>query len=115
MSSQSKSFNGNYFIVLFKTDLSRFINKLSIRSNLTLLESIAKMLKLSKFIGQSLCDRWLGYFRLFNVFKAFFCKIGDPHLLIHSGIKATKGFSVISNLLGTTRITINYSRANFLL
>ena len=41
----SKSFNGNDFIALFKIGLSSFINKLSLRSNSNLLQSVAKMLK----------------------------------------------------------------------
>ena len=52
-----------------------------------------------------------GYCRLFNVFKAFSCKIGDPHVFSRSGIKVAEGFPIISNLAVTTRIKINYSRA----
>ena len=55
------------------------------------------------------------YCRLFNVFKAFFCKIGDLHMFSCSGIKVMEGFPIISNLAVTTRITINCSRANFFL
>ena len=57
LSSYSKSSNGNDFIV-FKIGLSRFINKLSLRSNLNLLQSVAKMLKSSKFMAQLHCNRW---------------------------------------------------------
>ena len=53
------------------------------------------------------------YCRLFNVSEAFSCKIGDPYVFNHSGIKEAESFSVISNLVVTTRITINYSRAIF--
>ena len=42
-------------------------------------------------------------FRLFNVFEAFSCKIGDPHVFRHSGIKKAEDFSIISNLAVTTR------------
>ena len=38
--------------------LSRFINKLSLRSKLNLLQSVAKMLKSSKFMAQLHCNRW---------------------------------------------------------
>ena len=55
------------------------------------------------------------YCTLFKVFEVFSCKIGDPHVFSHSGIKVTEGFSAISNLAVTTRIAINYSRADFLL
>ena len=53
------------------------------------------------------------YCRLFNVFEAFSCKIGDPHVFSCSGIKVVEGFPIFSNLAVTTRIKINYSRANF--
>ena len=43
--------NGNDFIVLLKIGLSRFINKLTLRRNLNLLQSVAKMLKLSKLMA----------------------------------------------------------------
>ena len=52
-------------------------------------------------------------YRLSNIFEVFSCKIGDPHVFSCSGIKVTEGFSIISNLALTTRITINYSRAIF--
>ena len=55
------------------------------------------------------------YCRLFNVLKAFSCKIGDSHVFSCSGIKVSEGFPIISNLAVTTCITINYSRANFFL
>ena len=52
------------------------------------------------------------YCRLFNVFDVFSCEIGNPHVFSHSGIKVADVFP-ISNLAVTTRIKINYSRANF--
>ena len=51
------------------------------------------------------------YCRLFNVFKAFSCKIGDPHVFSGSGTKVAEGFPLISNFAVTARIKINYSRA----
>ena len=73
LSSSSKFSNGNDFIVLFKIGFSRFINKLSLRSNLNLLQSVAKMVKSSKFMAQLHCNRWaditdcLTHFRRFTV------------------------------------------------
>ena len=55
------------------------------------------------------------YFRLLNVFKALFCKVRDPHVFNRSVVKVVEGFSVISNLAITTRIAMNYSRADFFL
>ena len=55
------------------------------------------------------------YCRLFNVFEAFSCKIGDSHVFSRSDIKLAEGFPIVSNLADTIRITINYSRANFFL
>ena len=92
--------------------MSRFINKLSLRSNLNLLQSVAKMLKSSKFMAQLHCNRWSDIADYLTFFKAFSCKIGDPHVFSHSRIKMS-GFPIISNLAVTTRIMINYSRANF--
>ena len=40
------------------TYYSCFVNKLSLRSNLNLLHSVAKMLKSSKFMVQLHCIRW---------------------------------------------------------
>ena len=45
--SYSKGSNGSELIALFKTGLSCFINKLSFKGNLKLLESVAKISKLS--------------------------------------------------------------------
>ena len=50
------------------------------------------------------------YCRLFNVFKAFSCKIGDPHVFSRSGIKMAESFPIIINLTVTTHITIDYSK-----
>ena len=67
---ESKNSDGNNFIVLFQIGLSYFMNKFSFRSNLNLLESVAKMLKSSKFMAQWHCNRWsdvvdsLMFFRL---------------------------------------------------
>ena len=47
-----RNHNGNDFIVLLKIGLSRFINKLTLRRNLNLLQSVAKMLKLSKLMAK---------------------------------------------------------------
>ena len=52
------------------------------------------------------------YCRPFNVFEAFYYKIGDPHVLSRSGVKVVEGFPIISNLAVTTGITISYSRAD---
>ena len=52
---------------------------------------------------------------MFNVFEAFSCKIGDPHVFSRSGGKVLEGFPIISNLAVTTHLTINYSRADFFL
>ena len=53
------------------------------------------------------------YCRLSNVFETFSCKIEDPHVFSHIGIKVAESFPIISNLAVTTRIMITYSRANF--
>ena len=44
-----------------------------------------------------------------------FSEIGDPHALIRPGIKLAESFSIISKLAVTACLTINYSRANFVL
>ena len=38
--------------------MSRFIKRLSLRSNLNILDSAAKISKVSKFIVQLRCNRW---------------------------------------------------------
>ena len=90
--------------------------------NLNLLQSVAKMLKSSKFMAQLHCNRSYTAIaahilqRLFNIFEAFSCKIGDFQVFSsHSGIKVAEGFHTISNLAVTTSKTINYFRANFFL
>ena len=113
LSFQSNSSNGNSFIVLFKVGLSHFINKHSLRSNFNLLESIAKILKSSKFTTQLHCNGWLDIADCLTFFKTFSCKIGDPHLFWSSGIKVVEGFSALSNLAVTACVTLSYSRVNF--
>ena len=54
------------------------------------------------------------YCRLLDIFKTFSCKIRDPHVFSHSGVKVTEVYSVISNLVAATRIAIKYSRVDFL-
>ena len=96
----------------FKIGLSRFINKLSLGSILNLLQSVAKILKSSKVMVQLHCNRWSDIADCY-VSEAFYCNIADPHVFCRSGIKVLEGFSIISNLAVTTRITIIYSRAIF--
>ena len=101
-------------MVLFKIGLPRFIKKLSLRNDLNLLESAAKNQNdqsLSSITLQSIVT----YCRLLNIFKAFFYKIRNPHVFSYSNLKVMEGFSVISNLADTTRIAINYSRADIFL
>ena len=83
---------------LFKIGLSRFINKFSLISDLSLLQSLAKILKSSKFMGQLHCNKGSGNGDCLNVFEAFSCKIGKPHVLSSSGVKVAEGFPIISNL-----------------
>ena len=45
-------------MVLFKVGISHFINKFPYRSNLNLLQPVAKMLKSSKFKAQLHSNRW---------------------------------------------------------
>ena len=75
--------------------------------------SVAQMLKPSKFMAQLHYNKWSDAADCFTFFEIFSCKIGAPHVSSCSGIKVTEGFSIISNLVVTTRITISYSRANF--
>ena len=77
--------------------------------------SVAQMLKPSKFMAQLHYNKWSDAADCFTFFEIFSCKIGAPHVSSCSGIKVTEGFSIISNLVVTTRITISYSRANFFL
>ena len=96
----------------FATSFTRFFNKLCCRSNLYLLEFLAKMLKSSKFMAQLNCNSWSD---CLTVLRCFSCKIGDPHVFRYSVIKVVEGYSIISNLAVTTCITINYSRTNIFL
>ena len=57
----------------------------------------------------------VSYCRLFNIFEALPCKIGDPHVFSHSGIKVAEGFPITSNPAAATCMTINYSGENFFL
>ena len=114
LSSYSKSSNGNDFIV-FKIGFSRFINKLSLRSNLNLLKSVAKMLKSSKFMAQLHCNRWSDIADCLTFLRRFPVRLENPHVFSRSGIKVAEGFPIKSNLAVTTRITINYFRAGFFL
>ena len=41
--------------------------------------------------------------------------IEDPHVVSRSGIKMAEGFPIISNPAVTTRLMINYYRADFFL
>ena len=66
-----------FLLSSLKISLSRFINKLFLRSNLNLLESIVKILS-SNFIEQSHCNIWSDTLRAeafegrnFRVFRVF--------------------------------------------
>ena len=78
---------------------------------MNLLKSAAKVPKLSQFILQLHCK----YCRLLNVFKVFSCRVNDPPVFIHSGVKVLEGFSRISKFTVTTRIAISCSRVDFFL
>ena len=106
-----KSSNGNNFIVLLKIGLSCFINKLSLRNNLNLLQSVVKMLNSTKFMVQLHCNRWSDIADCLMFFEVLSSKTGDPYVFSRSGIKVTKGFSIISILAVIIYIMINYSRA----
>ena len=71
------------------------------------------MLKSSKFTVQLHCNRLSDIADCLTFFEVFYSKIGDHHVFILSGIKVAEGFSIISNLVVTTLITINYFGANF--
>ena len=83
-----------------------------IQSNLNLLDSAAKIPKLSKFIVQLYWNRCSDIADCLTFLRRF-PKIRDPHMFSRSGIKVTEGFSVISNVPVTTRIAINYSTEDF--
>ena len=74
----SKGFSGNNFIVLFKLVLPCFINQFSLRSSLNLLESVAKMLKSSKFIVQLHCKRWSNIAGCLTFFRCFPVRLDIP-------------------------------------
>ena len=95
--------------------MSRFINNFSLRSTLNLLQSVSKMLKSSKFMAQLHQNRWSDLVDCFKFLRRFLfsCKIADSHVFSFSDIIVVEGFHIIINLAVTTRITINYSRANF--
>ena len=95
--------------------MSRFINNFSLRSTLNLLQSVSKMLKSSKFMTQLHQNRWSDHADCLKFLSRFpfSCKIADSHVFSLSDIKVVEGFHIIINLAVTTRITINYSRANF--
>ena len=103
----------NSLIVLFKIGWSRFINKLTLRYNLNLLESAAKIWKLSKFMAQLHCNKWSDIGDCLTLLSLFPLISEIPMCL--AGIKVEESFSVISDLAVTTFITINYSRVNFFL
>ena len=81
LSSYSKNSNGNDFIILFKIGLSRFINKLFLKSNFNLLESVAKGLKSSKFMAQLHCNRWSDITDCLTFLKLFPIKSEIPMCL----------------------------------
>ena len=60
LSFNQRDLNEKDFIVLFEISSSRFICKLSLRSNLGLLESVAKMLNSAKFKAHLHCNKWSG-------------------------------------------------------
>ena len=103
----------NSLIVLFKIGWSRFINKLTLRYNLNLLESAAKIWKLSKFMAQLHCNKWSDIGDCLTLLSLFPLISEIPMCL--AGIKVEENFSVISELAVTTFITINDSRVNFFL
>ena len=78
LSSYSNTSNGNDFIVLFKIRLPRFIKRLFLRSNSNLLDSAAKLSKLSKIIAQLHCKRWSDIAGCLTFFKSFPVRIEAP-------------------------------------
>ena len=81
MLNRDKSLKVLYFIVLIKIGLSRFIKRLSLRSNLNLLDSAAKISKLSKFIVQLHCNRWLDIADCLTFFRRFLVRFEIPMLI----------------------------------
>ena len=56
---------------MFKIGLSSFIKRLSLRSNLNLIDSAAKISNLSKFIVQLHCNRWSDIADCLTFFRRF--------------------------------------------
>ena len=79
--NRDKSLKVIYFIVLLKIGLSRFIKRLSLRSNLNLLDSAAKISKLSKFIVQLHCNRWSDIADCLTFFRRFLIRLEIPMLI----------------------------------
>ena len=90
-------------ILGFGIGLLRFIDKPAFRSNLILVEYLAKILISSKLIQQLHCPPLLQ-----TAEQTFYSQVLD-------GIQLKDGFPVISNLAFTTRITIKYSMEKIVL
>ena len=87
----------------------------SLRSNLNLAQSAAKILKSSKFIVLLPCNTRSDIANCLTFLKCFSVRL---EIFMYSATlmqKVTEGFSVTSNLVVTTRLAINYSRAGFFL
>ena len=100
---------------MFKIDLLCFLNKLSLISNLNLLESIAEMLKSSKFMAQLHCNRWSDIADCLTFFSRFPVRLGI-HMwdkVFTSGLsKFSKGclpHNLLSPLLNTLSHMFNRS------
>ena len=102
----------NGLIVLFKIGHVLLTNS-PLDITLNLLESAAKIWKLSKFMAQLHCNKWSDIGDCLTLLSLFPLISEIPMCL--AGIKVEESFSVISDLAVTTFITINYSRVNFFL
>ena len=102
----------NGLIVLFKIGHVLLTNS-PLDMTLNLLESAAKIWKLSKFMAQLHCNKWSDIGDCLTLLSLFPLISEIPMCL--AGIKVEESFSVISDLAVTTFITINYSRVNFFL
>ena len=102
----------NGLIVLFKIGHVLLTNS-PLDMTLNLLESAAKIWKLSKFMAQLHCNKWSDIGDCLTLLSLFPLISEIPMCL--AGIKVEESFSVISDLAVTTIITINYSRVNFFL
>ena len=102
----------NSLIVLFKIGHVLLTNS-PLDITLNLLESAAKIWKLSKFMAQLHCNKWSDIGDCLTLLSLFPLISEIPMCL--AGIKVEESFSVISDLAVTTFITINYSRVNFFL